>query len=126
MDTMIAFAMGQANKDKERMVFDWNKAARLIKEKKVKNASAGLRADWEWTGGEIFRDGKPLKREDSYTYLASTWAVPEIEIDGVVYDCYVMESKIPKSWKNKYDKEDIAELAGLFWPKSALRILEKK
>ena len=33
MKTLDAFAMGQANRFKEPMVFDWHKAARLIKDK---------------------------------------------------------------------------------------------
>lgn len=30
MNTLDAFVMGKANRDKEMMVFDWDKAARLI------------------------------------------------------------------------------------------------
>ena len=109
MDTLRAFAMGQANKDKEQMVFDWDKAARLIKDHGAKNASAGLRSDWEWTGGSILTEGEPDM--EAYTYLSSTWAVPEIEIDGVLYDCYRMASEVP-DWDEKTK-----------WPESALAIL---
>ncbi len=109
MDTMCAFAMGEANRGKEMMVFDWNKAAALIKERGAKNASAGLSGDWEWTGGKILKDGKIP--EDSYTYLASTWATPEIEIDGEIIDCYKMESETD-GWDS-----------GTFWPESAKAIL---
>jgi hypothetical protein len=38
MNTISAFAMGTANRDKESMVFDWEKAARLIKERGASNA----------------------------------------------------------------------------------------
>lgn len=34
MNTWVAFAMGEANREKELMVFDWDKAARLIRERK--------------------------------------------------------------------------------------------
>ena len=91
------------------MVFDWDKAARLIKERKAENASAGLSGDWEHTGGDIYRDSKPIY--DSYTYLASTWATPEIEIDGEVFSCYKMQSEAP-DWDS-----------GTKWPQSALDIL---
>ena len=47
MDTLMAFVIGERNRHKELMVFDWNKAARLIKERKPFVASAGLRDDWE-------------------------------------------------------------------------------
>lgn len=108
MDTMAAFAMGAANRGKEMKVFDWDKAARLIIEHKANVAAAGLSGDWECTGGAIYKNGKPDKK--SHTFLASTWATPEIEIGGEFFDCYVMESKT--EW-DAYTK----------WPDSALSIL---
>lgn len=109
MDTLSAFSMGEINRDKELMVFDWDKAATLIKEQGAKNASAGLSGDWEWTGGDILEDGNIP--EDSYTYLASTWATPEIEIHGKRTDCYKMQSETD-NWNS-----------GTFWPDSAKVIL---
>lgn len=47
MDTMRAFAMGEANRGNEMMVFDWEKAARLIAERKPGIAGAGLEFDWD-------------------------------------------------------------------------------
>ena len=109
MNTFAAFAMGEANRWKELMVFDWDKAARLIRERKPECASAGLRGDWEYTGGTIYEDGEPVM--DDYTYLASTWAVPELDIDGEIIDCYRMEHETP-GWDSETK-----------WPKSALDIL---
>lgn len=108
MDTMSAFIMGEMNRGKELMVFDWDKAARIIKERKATSASAGLRGDWEWTGGTILKDGKP--DFDSYTYLASTWATPELEIDGEIIECYIMKRK------TEWDSDTK-------WPQSSLDIL---
>lgn len=48
---MRAFAMGEANRGKSLMVFDWNKTASRIKETQPSVAAAGLRDDWEYTGG---------------------------------------------------------------------------
>lgn len=91
MDTMQAFARGAASRGKELMVFDWDKAATLIREKNVKEASAGLHSDWEWTAGPILADGEPVPRENTHVYLASTWATPELELDGEdLVDCYRM------------------------------------
>lgn len=95
MDTMSAFSMGEANRGREMMVFDWEKAARIIKSRMPRVARAGLRNDWEWTGGDIWRDDKPVPQDDTYVYLASTWAVPELEIDGEIMECYVMQSERP-------------------------------
>lgn len=95
MDTMSAFLMGQANRDKPLMVFDWMKAARLISESGAQEASAGLAGDWNYTCGEILAGGVPVPKEDTYVYLASTWATPEIEINGQTQDCYLMQSETP-------------------------------
>lgn len=111
MDTMQAFAMGQANKGNEQKVFDWNRAAEIIKEKRPDKAGAGLSGDWEWTGGPIWLDGKPVPKEDTYTYLSSCWATPELEIDGEIIDCYKMQSEVP-DWD-----------CDTYWPQSALAIL---
>jgi len=97
---------------KELMVFDWDKAARIIAKEKPVFCNAGLRNDWEWTGGCIFRDNKIV--EDSYTYLSSTWAVPELDIDGVLIPCFKMESETP-GWS-----------CDTKWPESARKILKGK
>lgn len=111
MDSISAFAMGQANRHKELMVFDWDTAARRIRDTNTKNARAGLSSDWEWTGDTIFQDGNPVKRSDTYTYLASTWAKPELCLDGEITDCFIMKKDSP-GWDS-----------GTYWPLSALEIL---
>ena len=108
MNTELAFARAKAAKGSKHKVFDWNKAAKIIKESSAKNASAGLSEDWEWTGGEIFRNGKPLDSTETYVYLASNWAIPELEIDDEYIEC----------WCHNNDWD-----AGTFWPVSALEIL---
>lgn len=113
MDTMSAFARGLAAQGNPRKVFDWNKAAQLIKERKPKVAEAGLQDDWEYTGGCIYREGAPDTGE--YCYLASTWATPELSLDGDVVDCYIMEQDVPSEWGKDF--------ADIRWPASALAIL---
>ncbi len=107
MDSFQAMMNGAANRGKEKMVFDWEKAARLIKERNPKWAGAGLRDDWEWTGGTIYQDGKPVYE---YTYLASTWAVPELDMDGEIIPCFRMKSETEWNYDTK-------------WPQTALDIL---
>lgn len=108
MDTVRAFAMGAENRSKPLRVFDWDKAADLIKEKKPLRAVAGLQEDMEWTSGEIYLDGKPVL--DEYTYLSSTWATPILDLDGEDVECWVYE-------------EDSEWNSGTKWPESALAIL---
>lgn len=111
MNTLAAFAMGEATRGKEKMVFDWNTAAMLIREKRPEIARAGLRGDCEYTGGTIYKGGKPVK--NTYTYLASTWAVPELDMDGEIVECYCMQHEAPR-WD-----------ANTKWPYSALAILSE-
>ncbi len=92
-------------------VFDWDKAARRIIEEQAFVASSGLQSDWPSTGGEIWRNGKPVPQEDTYTYLASLWATPELDIDGNVEACFIGADQT--EWDS-----------GTYWPASALAIIE--
>lgn len=114
MDSMRAFAMGQANRGRELKVFDWIKAATILKERGATSAEAGLAGDLEWTGGTILENGKPLSKDDTYCYLASTWATPVLLIDDEEIDCYKMQSETP-GWDS-----------GTIWPPEALAIWEGK
>lgn len=112
LNTMSLYALGKANQDKEPMVFDWHKAAQLIKEKKPTFVQAGLAGDWSYTGDKIYENGEPKCDQDlNYCYLKSTWATPTIELDGVKQDCFVMAHEQPE-WHAK-----------TLWPQSALDIL---
>ena len=108
MNTLEAFANGEAHRGCEAMVFDWNKAAKIIRERKPIIAYASLKNDWEHTGGVIYASGRVIK--GSYTFLKSTWATPLLIIDGEIIDCFVMESETKWNENTK-------------WPKSAIDIL---
>ena len=57
----------------------------------------------------IFDDGRPVK--DDYTFLASTWATPTLEIDGdEEIECYIMSNETRWGSDTK-------------WPNSSLEIL---
>lgn len=108
---MQAFMMGEANRRNRMRVFDWHTAARIIRDEKPSRVSAGLSGDWEYTGGDIYRDGAPVPDKDTYTYLSSTWATPEIEVDGDLRDCWIWRDESP-GWD-----------AETYWPQGALDIL---
>lgn len=111
MDTMRAFMMGEANRGKPQRIFDWDKAAQMIRDRDAEDASAGLSEDWGATGGPIWTAGKPVSSEDTYVYLASTWATPSIVLDGDVFPCWRWE-KVDEPWS-----------AHTYWPESAVAIL---
>ncbi len=103
MDTLSAFAMGAASAHKKLMVFDWTRAAELIRDGRPERAEAGLSGDMEWTGGAIYADGETV--EDNYTYLASTWAKPVLIMDGIRHDCFVMEDSTEWDQHTKWPDE---------------------
>ena len=111
MDSMSTFQRGQASKNNESRVFDWDKAARLILERQPSVAGAGLSEDWEYTGVTIWREGKVCTDEFDGGYLASTWAIPQLDLDGEIIECYKMKHEVP-DWD-----------ADTRWPQSALDIL---
>ncbi len=112
MDTLSAIARGQAAlaAGAKMKVFDWNKAAQMIADKKILNARAGLQFDMEYTAGTILKNGEPVF--DDYTFLASNWATPVIEVDGDETPCWSYEGECGFNSDTK-------------WPDSALQIIGK-
>ena len=108
MDHFSAMARGLAARGKPQIVFDWDRAAELIRERQPITASASLAQDWEYTGGTIYENGEPIR--DSYTYLSSNWATPELDMDGDVVPCWKYKSE------TKWDSDTK-------WPETALAIL---
>lgn len=113
MNSISAMMMGMIHREASPMVFDWHKAARIIKGRKDETASAGLRGDWEYTGGTIFIEGKPFYENSDWIYLMSTWATPELAIGNDVYPCWKYAEDCP-GWNEK-----------TFWPESALAVLNE-
>ena len=110
MKSEEAFARNKAARDagiSTMNIFDWEEAANLIESMGATNASAGLQDDWEWTGGQIFKDGK--KYFEDYTYLQSRWAIPEIQLDdGMELPCYKTVSAEDVTWAadDKWPEEE--------------------
>ena len=112
MDTLTAFGIAEAASERgaKRRVFDWEKAARILAERKPHTARAGLSSDMEYTAGTIWHDGAP--DHDGYTYLSSNWAAPVLEIDGEEIDCWRYADETP-DWGSDTK-----------WPPEALAIVE--
>ena len=112
----MAMSRAAAQRGAKQMIFDWDKAARLIKERKPKEAHAGLQSDWEYTGDTIWSaKGGPLSRDECSAYLSSNWATPELDLDGDIIPCFITADNNPNNWDS-----------GTVWPESALAILNAK
>lgn len=109
MDTLSGIIMREkaVAANAEEMIFDWNKAADLIKQLKPEEAEAGLAGDYENTNGHIVTDG--------HTFLSSVWATPTLYLDDRAVPCFVYKSDNTEGWD--YDTT---------WPRSAVEILEAK
>ena len=101
-----------AKKAEGPMVFDWDKAANLIKKRKAKRAYAGLEGDWKDTFGIIWDSSSGGIVDNARMFLASTWAKPSIELESNTYPCFRMKSETP-GWD---------ELT--VWPDSARAIIK--
>ena len=110
MDTLSAMALSAAAaaRNERQRVFDWNRAAKILAERKPAEASAGLQQDMGWTGGVVWSDGKP--HYDDYTYLWSNWATPILVIDDEEIECWCYVDE--RGWN-----------ADTKWPDSALEVL---
>lgn len=111
MDTMSAMAMGFASQGAALKVFDWDTAARLIRDRQPDKAVAGLSGDMEYTSGSIYHNGEPVEEMLTDTFLASTWATPVLVLDnGEEIPCFLM------SPDTGWDEDT-------YWPYSAIKIL---
>lgn len=105
----------------EAWVFDWDKAARIIRDRKPLSAVAGLERDWPNVAVEIYREGKIEEYDDDTMFMgyrASMWDVPLLRLyfsdkHTEDYVCYVTESQ------TEWDVET-------WWPQSARDIMEGK
>ena len=109
---MQGFTSGRGNNDNPHKSFDWDKAAEIIKEKLKQHpdlvAEAGLQADWDHTGGIIFEDGKPTKK--NYTFLSSNWATPTLilswdEEEQEEIECFAFDGRFGSD--TKWDEESL-------------------
>lgn len=94
-------------------VFDWDKAAQIIVDNNVQNASAGIGDDHD-TWGPILRDGKPVDEKKASVYLGSIWAHPCLLTECDFYECWKLNSETP-GWD-----------AETYWPDSAMKILAER
>lgn len=98
--------------DGEIKVFDWVKAARLIKERNPERVEAGLYEYWTLSGS-IYDHGKV--QNGGFACFASNWATP-------VSDFCNDDEDFIECWKYQHEVPDWNE--NTIWPEEALAILK--
>jgi len=99
----------------QRRVFDWIKAASIIRSTMPDSADAGLYEDWDMTSTTIFRGGKIERNDDGH--LASTWATPQLWLrrgdELTCCDCYVDSDSTSWTDSTRWPEEAVAKLHGV-------------
>jgi hypothetical protein len=91
-------------------VFDWVKAAQLIRDRRPLKAVARLAEDIDWTSVVIYCNGAIV--DGGTPFLASSWATPVLVLDDEEIDCFVELIKDDSHYE-------------LMWPKEARAILSE-
>lgn len=108
------FTTTRGNNANPFKTFDWDKAAEIIRANLSEHpyliAEAGLQGDWDYTGGEIFKNGEIIN--DNYTYLKSNWAIPTLILswDGdeqLEIDCYTSDVETRFDSDSEWDEQSI-------------------
>lgn len=59
--------------------FDWDKAKKIVEEKKLQNADYGFEENWFWTAEPLVENGIMVTQEEEEPPLGSRWATPVIK-----------------------------------------------
>lgn len=103
------------NSDKPVRIFNWDEAARRIKQANARSVIAGILEDPDNTAGLIFDREIPVMERVSgtmtFTVLGSVWGKPAMMIDNESpKECWILQSETEWTPQTK-------------WPQSALDIL---
>ncbi len=101
-------------RDVPLMVFDWDKALRIIIERREKHpdlrAEAGLQGDWNATKRLIYNATGPLISGEEG--LLSTWAVPTLILtwntnDQTEFECYIIGTKLLEKSYSQWTEDQV-------------------
>ena len=111
-------------KTKSLKTFDWIKAAKIIKENNIQNASIGLANTLDDTIS-ILQNGKPIKITNN-VFLSSDSNPVLINNDtGEIVNCFFNINEQDMEYNNLYipSSTEVTKLSG--WSKSALAIIKE-
>lgn len=112
MDPFDIFVNGLRHEKNERRVFDWNKAAQILRDRKTLTCKACIIEDYDETVGSILIDGEPAL-DFKFPYLSSCYGTPCIVFEDCDFvPCWIPQSESP-DWTGY-----------TYWPESARCILK--
>ncbi len=111
-------------KTKSLKVFDWIKAAKIIKENNIQNASIGLTNTVDDTIS-IFQNGKPLKITGNMFLSSESNPVLINNDSGEIINCFFSINEQDMGYNHLYtpSSTEVPKVSG--WPKVALDIIKE-
>ena len=110
-------------KNKSLKVFDWIKAAKIIKENNIQNASIGLSITMEDTIS-ILQNGKPIKTTGVMFSSSDSNPILINNDSGEMMDCFFNINERYLKYNNLETPRSTEETMLLEWPKVALDIIK--
>ncbi|MDN5868480.1 MAG: hypothetical protein L0H55_13930 [Candidatus Nitrosocosmicus sp.] len=109
---------------KSLKMFDWIKAAKIIKENNIQNASIGLGVTID-DAILILQNGKPIKITGNMFLSFDSTPVLINNDSGEIMDCFFSINEQDVEYSHPYNPSstDITKLSG--WPKVALNIIKE-
>ena len=109
---------------KSLKIFDWIKAAKIIKENNIQNASIGLGVTID-DAILILQNGKPIKITGNMFLSSDSNPVLINNDSGEMMDCFlsIHEQDVEYNTIYSYSSTEEPELSG--WPKTALDIIKE-
>jgi len=111
-------------KTKSLKAFDWIKAAKIIKENSIQNASMGLGVTLDDTIS-ILQNGKPIKITDNMFLSSDSNPVLINNDSGEIMNCFFKINKQDLEYNNLQIPSPTEETWISGWPKVALDIIKE-
>ena len=111
-------------KNKSLKAFDWIKAAKIIKENSIQNASMGLGVTVDDTIS-ILQNGKPIKTTDNMFLSSDSNPVLINNDTGEIVNCFFNINEQDMEYDNLKSPTSADETRLSEWPKVALAIIKE-
>jgi len=123
-DSNLDVYINNRSNPKSLKIFDWIKAAKIIKENNIQNASIGLGVTLDNTIS-ILQNGKPIEIAGG-VFLSSDYNPVLINNDsGEIINCFFSINEQDLKYNTIYSPSSIEVTNGLGWPKVAIDIIKE-